>query len=114
MRYIRQLAGLILIFTFSNSGFAGKVTGTVERIRVHGPEHTGGRWSPPLFWFTLNEVESAGSCATFGDNVLWVAEHEYFLSILLAAQSSGKEIEVNYDEDTIVNTYCRALYITVK
>ena len=91
---------------------AAKVKGTIEHIRLHGPEHAGCQWNLPLFWFSLNEVSSAGNCNTYNGNVVWVAEHEMFLSVLLATQAMGTEIAIDYDESKVKNGYCRALNIT--
>ena len=103
---------IFITISFCFEASAAKVKGTVEYIRVHGPEHTGGQWTPPLFWFTLNEVTSAESCSTYNGNVVWVAEHEHFLSILLATQATGSEIAIDYDESKTKNNFCRALNIT--
>ena len=69
---------IILVFnlsiTVTSKCFAttGSVTGTVQYYRVHDSTMNPA-WAPPLFWFTLNDVTSAGTCVLFNGNVLFVA-----------------------------------------
>jgi len=95
-------------------GETGSVVETIQYIRVAEPGHTSstGDWSPPTFWFTLNNVTSAGGCKKWNGRVLFVAEDQYFLSILLATQFANKQISVSYDDTLTKNTYCRAKFIT--
>jgi len=104
---------LLLSLLFSNLALAegGFVKGTIEYVRIH--EEGFSSWSPPSFWFTLNEVASFGECKTFHGNVLFTAKGEMFFSMILATQQSGGELAVRVDDSVVgIDGYCRARYIT--
>jgi hypothetical protein len=102
---------LVSFVSFAESGYR---KGTVEYVRVHGAaEHSA--WAPPIFWFTLDGVASAGSCKAYHGNVLFVMDSQAALSLVLAAEMSGREISVRYD-DAILNVedyWCKATYVTI-
>lgn len=116
--YMKKLIFLkALFFVFINCNVfaaAGHVKGTVQYIRVHnGDIYTD--WKPPIFWFTLNGVTSAGSCPRWNGNILLVAKSEMEFSLILAAQASGKEIAARFDDTarmTHSNSWCVATHIT--
>ncbi|BDU40906.1 hypothetical protein [Vibrio nigripulchritudo] len=112
-KYSRFL--VILFFIISSNAYAekGYVKGTVEFIRVHD-DYSGHQWKPPVFWFTLNGVTSAGNCPKWrNQNVLFVGTSDFAYSMVLATYSSGKEIALSFD-DSIKNAsnFCIAKYIT--
>lgn len=104
------MAILTLVLSSESFAAAGIQKGTVEYVRVHDTQHGG--WQPPMFWFTLNGVTNAASCATWQGNVLFIADSEYMLTLLLSTQISGKEIAVRYDDSRKTNGFCRADYVT--
>lgn len=109
-----NVSAFLSIFVFSISVVAekGVQKGTVEYIRVHdGQQYSG--WEPPIYWFTLNGVSSAGSCKNYNGNALFIADNSTSLSMVLAAYASGKEIAVGYDDTKITNGFCRAGFITM-
>lgn len=115
MKNINKHLGLFLglSLTFSAMAETGHKKGEIQHIRVHGEaEHA--NWAPPNFWFTLEDVTSAGSCKTWHGNVLFVMDSEAALSIVLAAEMAGREVSVRYD-DTILNgeSWCKATYVTL-
>ena len=112
-KYSRYLLALLLLTTSNAFAVKGYVKGTVEFIRVHG-DYSGHQWKPPVFWFTLNGVTSAGNCPKWGNkNVLFVGTSDFAYSMVLANYSSGKEISLSFD-DSIKNAsnFCIARHIT--
>jgi hypothetical protein len=104
----------LLLATFSHFSEAanGFVKGQVQFIRSHdATAHPG--WSPPLFWFTLKNVTSAGSCSTFFGSVLLVAADKQALSLIVSAQATGQEIAVYWDDTKLTNGYCAAQFVTI-
>jgi hypothetical protein len=101
---------VIPAFSFAESGYR---SGAVEYVRVHD-ESIGPAWTPPVFWFSLEGVNTAGSCPRWGNNVLFVANNEYTYSMILAAYMSGKEVALSYD-DSFRNSanYCVARHTTL-
>ncbi len=102
----------VLLASFSVAEI-GHLKGKVQNIRIHdGNVHQG--WTPPVFWFTLKGVSSAGKCKLWNGNVLFVMETEAAYSLILATQMADKEIAIRYD-DTVLNSgqyWCKATYIT--
>jgi len=90
---------------------SGVKKGKIKYVRVHEPQH--GEWAPPVFWFSLEGVSSLGSCKTWHGDVLLIAEHEYFFSMVLATQARDGELAVFIDDSKIGTAgYCRAVFIT--
>ena len=106
---------LLLIASFALSAplhaASGYVKGTVEMIRVADgtvrPD-----WAPPRFWFSLNNVSSAGACVTVGGRVLFAAESKEALALVTVASAAGREVSVFYDDAQTLNTACRAVFVT--
>ncbi|PCI48216.1 MAG: hypothetical protein COB43_09415 [Oceanospirillales bacterium] len=92
-------------------GETGYKKGTIEYIRVH--DESIASWEPPVFWFTLNGVTSAGSCPAWNGNVLFVATSQYTYSLIMAAYMAGKEMALGYD-DTYkhASSYCIVKHVT--
>ena len=102
-----------LLSPFASHAADGFIKGTVEFVRVHDRTWGGGAWSPPVFWFTLNGVASAGGCPFWTGRPAFVSDtRESFLTVL-AAQMTGKEIAVYYNDTLQALGYCKAGYITV-
>ena len=100
------------LFSYSTWAEAGRTKGTVEYVRVHdGAQYP--TWEPPIFWFTLNGVTTAGGCAKYEGNVLFIADSPASLSMVLTAYTAGKEIATGYDDASTLNGYCRAGFITM-
>lgn len=92
---------------------AGSVKGKVEYIRTHDGVRLA-HWAPPRFWFSLKGVTQAGNCPAWANGIiLFVANDQQALSIALAAQASGQDLEVTYDDTVLVNSFCEAHYITI-
>ncbi|HSI50815.1 MAG TPA: hypothetical protein VLA61_21320 [Ideonella sp.] len=95
-------------------GFAatGVVRGQVEFIRTHDAAQNPS-WAPPMFWFTIKGVSAAGSCQRFGGgNVLFLMSDKQAFSLAVAAQMSGLELAVTFDDTHLTNGFCVASYIT--
>ena len=102
---------LFIALAISTVTHAGVVKGKIQYIRVHEPQH--GEWAPPVFWFSLEGVNSHGTCKTWHGNVLLTAEHDYFFSMVLATQAQNAEIAVFIDpQKTGAGGFCRAVYLT--
>ena len=89
----------------------GYKKGQVKNMRLHRANLA--NWEPPLFWFTLEGVTSAGSCPLWHGNVLFVGDSDQAMSFVLATYSSGKELAVRFDDSVKTNGYCTAEYITL-
>lgn len=111
---VRIIFKMVLFSVIAISGFTfseqGHVKGKVEYIRTH--DISNASWKPPIFWFTLDGVKSAGSCGNWYGNVLFVAESDQMLSIVLATQMAGNEIHVQFNDAVLKNSFCVARYIT--
>jgi len=101
---------LTLVYSGKSFSEVGLKKGTVEHIRIHDTNHVG--WEPPLFWFTLNGVTKAGNCSAWQGNVLFVADSDQMLTMILTAQMGKQEIAVHYNDLIKTNGYCRATFIT--
>lgn len=114
MKILKSCTILCMLF-LSSSVIAetGYRKGTIEYIRVHD-ESIGSTWAPPVFWFTVNGVTSAGGCHQWDGNILFVANSKEAYSLILATYMSGKEIALRYD-DTHRNAdnHCIVKYLTV-
>lgn len=102
-----------MFFFVASLSFAetGARIGKIEYIRVH--DHNTANWEPPVFWFTIEGVTSAGSCQQWGDGkVLFVGDSEQMLSMVMSAYIAGLDVLVNYDDELLTNIYCRARYVT--
>lgn len=97
----------------TGSAATGFVKGHVELIRTHNPVFLPS-WAPPAFWFSLTGVTSAGSCQGWvTGTILWAQSDKQALTLVLAAQLAGTEIEVAYDDNVLFNgAFCSPLYIT--
>lgn len=104
---------LSIFFTLNVHAESGHKQGTVKNIRVHDKAEYP-TWAPPLFWFTLEGVLSAGTCKTYKGNVLFVMDSQSSFSIILAADMAGREIAVHYDDTklNVENHWCKATYVT--
>ena len=91
----------------------GNVSGTVQYLRTHNAANEPA-WAPPLFWFTLTGVTSAGAC-TKGTtpSVVFIGDDTQALAIITSALASGELITVHYDDTKLINAACVAEYITV-
>jgi len=89
----------------------GTKIGTIEYIRVHDTQLA--TWEPPSFWFTVNQITSAAGCKRWNGNVLFMADSEQMLSLVLAAHMADQSIAVHYDDSKITNTFCRAIHVSL-
>lgn len=101
-----------IAFPLSCVAGSGFVKGQVEFIRTHDAVFNPA-WAPPQFWFTLKGISQAGSCAQWHNMVLFSMNDKQALSMVLAAQASGQEIAVAYDDTRLSNGWCAAGYITI-
>ncbi len=93
----------------------GVVKGQVEFVRSHDAAQQPA-WAPPVFWFTLKGVTQAGACATFfspSHTVLFVASDKDAYALVIAAEVSGQEIEVTFDDAKLINGFCSISYVTI-
>ena len=107
---------LPLVFFFTGTAYAetGIVSGAIKHIRIHdGVAHTSS-WTPPIFWFSLEGVASAGQCKKYNGSVLFVMDTDQAYSMIMAAFMAGKEVSLRYDEELVAaSTYCKATYVTI-
>lgn len=105
----------VLITIWSSYSVAdGIVKGKVEFIRTHDATAIPS-WSPPLFWFTLKGVTSAGTCKKWVDGkILFAAKDTQTLNLVMAAIQTNKEIAVSFKESNLqADGYCTINYITI-
>jgi hypothetical protein len=104
----------LVILSFSAFSENGHKKGKVQYLRVHDEaEHP--NWAPPIFWFTLEGVTSAGTCKVWNGNVLFVMDSDAALSLILAAEMGDKELVVRFDDTKLNkdNNWCKATYVTL-
>ena len=89
---------------------AGEIRSKVREIRTHEAQ-SHPTWSPPAFWFSLDNVKQLGTCGHL-EHVLFVGNDKQMLAMLLAAQASGMDIVVAYDDTVTQNGFCKALHVT--
>lgn len=71
-------------------------------------------WAAPKFWFSLKGVNQAGSCAQWINGAaLFASSDKQALALVLAAQASGQEIAVAYNDNVTLNSLCVASYVTI-
>lgn len=88
------------------------VKGQVEFVRTHDANLFPG-WAPPRFWFTLKGVTQAGSCLKWvSGTVMFVSNDKQALTMVMAAQMSGLEVAVAFDDQNVTNGYCTAYHLT--
>ena len=68
IRIVKCFICLSFFLTLNVYAESGYKKGTVEYVRIHDAQIYPD-WEPPLFWFTLNEVTSAGSCQTWDGKI---------------------------------------------
>jgi hypothetical protein len=95
-------------FCFAGTGIT---IGSVKYFRTHDPT-VYPTWAPPRFWFQLSGVSSAGACQTWHGDVLFVAETKEELAMIMSAYSTTGLIGVAWDDTTLQNGWCKALYLT--
>ncbi len=113
MRKIFLTLAICLLIVNSNAfGEVGHKIGTVEYVRTHDQTIAG--WQSPNFWFTLNGITSAGSCARVNGNgtVMFVGDSKSAMAMVIAAYMTNKSIQVTYDDQILVNGLCLARFIT--
>ena len=114
-----KVAATVIVMTgglwLSNAVHAasGWVKGTVEFERTHDATASP-VWAPPIFWFTLNGVGSAGVCPLWNGRVLFVARDKQQLALVTAALVGGNVVAVNFDDSILQNGYCVAEYTTLR
>jgi hypothetical protein len=101
-----------LTFPLSCAAASGFVKGQVEIIRTHDAVFDPA-WAPPRFWFALKGISQAGGCPQWHNLVLFAMNDKQALSVVLAAQASGQEIAVAYDDTRLSNGWCAAGYVTI-
>lgn len=89
---------------------ASEIRSKVLEIRTHESQ-SHPTWSPPAFWFSLENVKQLGTCGHL-EQVLFVGNDKQMLAIVLAAQLSGLDIVVAYDDTVTQNGFCKALHVT--
>jgi hypothetical protein len=109
-------AGLLAAVTCGGASAApvvGVAVGQIEYVRTHDATAYP-IWAPPLFWFTLKGVSSAGACQVWtpSNSVMFVSSDKSALSLILAAQMAGQQVEISFDDSKTVNGYCRAGFVT--
>ena len=90
---------------------AGEIRSKVLEIRTHDAQ-SHPTWNPPVFWFSLENVKQLGNCGRNGEQILFVGNDKQMLGMVLAAQASGMDIVVAYDDTVTQNGFCKALYVT--
>jgi len=108
-RFLLFCAVALPLNCVAGSGF---VKGQVEFVRTHDATFNP-TWAPPRFWFTLKGVSQAANCATWNNSVLFAMNDKQALSMILAAQASGQEVAVAYDDAMLSNGWCAGNYITI-
>ena len=108
---------VVLAMVLSNVAEAapGVTKGQVQFVRSHDAAQQPA-WAPPIFWFTLKGVSQAGACATVEfstASVLFVASDKDAYALVIAAEVSGQEIEVNFDDAKLINGFCSISYVTI-
>ena len=107
---------LVLLFCLCSPVWAasGYVKGQVEYIRIHDKAAHGSSWTPPIFWFTLKGVTSAGNCTLFDGEVLFVMDTAEAYSMIMGAFMANKEVSVRYDDQIHASrNYCKATFATI-
>lgn len=108
---------VVMAMALSNVAEAapGVIKGQVQFVRSHDAAQQPA-WAPPIFWFTLKGVSQAGACATVAfstASVLFVASDKDAYALVIAAEVSGQEIEVNFDDAKLINGFCSISYVTI-
>jgi len=114
---IRMIVKIVLlggaaVLALHSQASTGWVKGQVEFVRVHDGVQLPD-WAPPKFWFTLKNVSQAGNCPKWGVAPLFVMNDRQSLSVVLAAQASGQEIALPFDDAKLSSGYCTPGYITI-
>jgi len=90
----------------------GTVKGQVQYIRTHDAGQYPG-FAAPKFWFTLKGVTVAGACPAWQGLVLFAAQDKQELSLVLAAQVSGLEVEAAFNDAVLQDsTWCIPGFVT--
>ena len=112
---MKKIAFILALLTTSGlaNAEAGYRKGKVFNIRVHDTKENP-NWAPPLFWFTLEGVTSAGACPLFNGKVLFVMDSDSAMSIILAAEMADREVSIRYDDtQKHVDGWCKAGHLTI-
>lgn len=107
------LAAWAAILPLESGAASGIVKGQVEFVRTHDAAQMP-EWTPPQFWFSLKGSPPAGNCQKWVNGAaLFVMNDKQALSIILAAQASGQEIAVAFDDTRVLHGLCAPKYITI-
>jgi len=112
---MRQWAFVFLavfgILAVAQPSHASSVVSTVETVRTLDGAVIAG-WTPPTFWFSLTGVSSAGSCLAVAGRVIFVANTKEMFAVAMTAQLTGRKVQVEYNDTSLVNGFCRAHALT--
>ena len=111
IKKILQLAIPLTFLLCHTASAAGEIRSKVLDIRTHDPQ-SHPIWSPPTFWFSLENVKQLGTCGSHLEHILFVGNDKQMLAMVLAAQLSGLDIVVAYDDTVTQNGFCKALHVT--
>lgn len=103
----------LFLLLLSQWSFAAavEIQGKVAEVRTHdATAHP--TWAPPSFWFSLKGVTQAGSCGHM-ERVLFVGNDKQMLTVIVAAQLSGANLLISYDDTVISNGFCKVLHATI-
>ncbi|MEZ8822881.1 hypothetical protein AB6E04_00885 [Vibrio amylolyticus] len=105
---------VLILFTAFVNAETGYLKGKIEYVRIHDKSIHTSVWMPPVFWFTLEGVNKAGTCPIWGENVLFVMDTEQAYSMVIAAYMAEKEVSIRFD-DSLLNPskFCKATYMTL-
>jgi hypothetical protein len=115
MRFsVKFLVVVISVFIYYASAFAevGDRTGNIKKFRTHDSSNPA--VAPPYFWFTLENIGSAGGCYVLDGNVMFSADTNEMYSLVLAAYMASESLTVTYNTAAVGSDgYCNAVFITV-
>lgn len=111
----KYLLSLLFLASTSAISSAGIVKGEIKNIRVHDPLIHSADWAPPIFWFTLEGVTTAGTCNALDGNTMFVMDSDQAYSMILGAYMAGKEVAVRFDDTMRAPNaqWCKATHITI-
>lgn len=111
IKKIFQLAIPLTLLLCHTASAAGEIRSKVLDVRTHDAQ-SHPTWSPPTFWFSLENVKQLGTCGRHLEHILFVGNDKQMLAMVLAAQLSGLDIVVAYDDTVTQNGFCKALHVT--
>jgi hypothetical protein len=111
IKKIFQLAIPLTLLLCHSASAAAEIRSKVLDVRTHEAQ-SHPTWSPPVFWFSLENIKQLGNCGRNAEQILFVGNDKQMLAMVLAAQLSGLDIVVAYDDTVTQNGFCKALHVT--